>query len=81
MSIKLINKNLAYVDDSSSEEIARLKGTPTEPGVDGPFRNRSIEEKNSILRICQYCLTHLWSYNLNLYDLFYKIKIKYVPNT
>ncbi|MBK8774122.1 MAG: glutamine--tRNA ligase/YqeY domain fusion protein [Chitinophagaceae bacterium] len=43
-AIKLINKNLAYVDDSSSEEIARLKGTPTEPGVDGPFRNRSIEE-------------------------------------
>ena len=43
-AIKLINKNLAYVDDSSSEEIARLKGTPTEPGVDGPFRYRSIEE-------------------------------------
>ena len=43
-AIKLINKNLAYVDDSSSEEIARLKGTPTEPGVDGTFRNRSIEE-------------------------------------
>src|SRR5688572_32508529 len=31
-AVKLINKDLAYVDDLSSEEIARLKGTPTEPG-------------------------------------------------
>ncbi|HEU4470128.1 MAG TPA: glutamine--tRNA ligase/YqeY domain fusion protein [Flavisolibacter sp.] len=43
-AIKLIKKGLAYVDDSTSEEIAALKGTPTEPGKDGPFRNRSIEE-------------------------------------
>jgi glutaminyl-tRNA synthetase len=43
-AVKLIRKGLAYVDDSSSEEIARLKGTPTEPGKDSPFRTRSIEE-------------------------------------
>ncbi len=43
-AVKLINKGLAYVDDSSSEEIATLKGTPTEPGRDSPYRNRSIEE-------------------------------------
>lgn len=43
-AVTLINKGLAYVDDSSSEEIARLKGTPTEPGKDSPFRHRSIEE-------------------------------------
>jgi glutaminyl-tRNA synthetase len=43
-AVKLINKGLAYVDDSSSEEIAALKGTPTEPGKDGKYRNRSIEE-------------------------------------
>src|SRR5687767_218072 len=43
-AVKLINKGLAYVDDSTSEEIAAMKGTPTQPGVDGPFRNRSIEE-------------------------------------
>ena len=43
-AIKLIKKNLAYVDDSTSEEIARLKGTPTEPGKDSPYRSRSIEE-------------------------------------
>jgi glutaminyl-tRNA synthetase len=37
-------KGLAYVDDSTSEEIAALKGTPTQPGKDSPSRNRSIEE-------------------------------------
>ena len=43
-AIKLINKGLAYVDDSTSEEMAALKGTPTEPGKESSFRNRSIEE-------------------------------------
>ena len=40
----LINKGLAYVDDSNAEEIAAFKGTPTEPGKDNQYRNRSIEE-------------------------------------
>lgn len=44
MAIKLIKKGLAYVDDSTSEEIAKQKGTPTQPGVDSLFRSRSIEE-------------------------------------
>ena len=43
-AIKLIKKGRAYVDDSTSEEIANMKGTPTEPGKESPFRNRSIEE-------------------------------------
>ena len=43
-ALLLINKGLAYVDDSSSEDIAQLKGTPTEAGKDSPFRNRGIEE-------------------------------------
>src|SRR6188508_2709417 len=43
-AIKLINKNLAYVDDSTPEQIAAMKGTHTEPGKDSPFRIRSIEE-------------------------------------
>jgi len=43
-AIKLIRKGKAYVDDSTSEEIASMKGTPTEPGKESPFRNRSIEE-------------------------------------
>ncbi len=43
-AVKLINKGLAYVDDSTAEEIAALKGTPTEPGKDSPYRNRSVAE-------------------------------------
>ena len=35
---------MAYVDDSSSEEMASMKGTPTEPGHNSPYRDRSIEE-------------------------------------
>lgn len=44
LAVKLINKGLAYVDDLSAEEIAELKGTPTEPGKESQYRNRSIEE-------------------------------------
>ena len=43
-AVLLIKKGLAYVDDSTSEAIAAMKGTPTEPGKDSPFRNRSVEE-------------------------------------
>ncbi|WP_026897374.1 glutamine--tRNA ligase/YqeY domain fusion protein [Daejeonella oryzae] len=40
----LIGKGLAYVDDSTAEEIAAAKGTPTEPGTPTPNRSRSAEE-------------------------------------
>jgi len=43
-AVKLIKKGLAYVDDSTSEEIAAMKGTPTEPGTNSPYRDRSVEE-------------------------------------
>ncbi|TAF67145.1 MAG: glutamine--tRNA ligase/YqeY domain fusion protein [Flavobacterium sp.] len=43
-AILLIMKGKAYVDSQTSEEIAAQKGTPTQPGVDGPYRNRTIEE-------------------------------------
>ena len=43
-AVDLINKGLAYVDDSTAEEIAAMKGTPTEPGRDNQYRSRSIEE-------------------------------------
>ncbi|MDR3712580.1 MAG: glutamine--tRNA ligase/YqeY domain fusion protein [Puia sp.] len=43
-AVALIKKGLAYVDDSSSEEIAAGKGTPTEPGRDSPYRSRSVDE-------------------------------------
>ncbi len=43
-AVTLIKKNLAYVDDSTAEEIAAQKGTPTEPGVPNQYRSRSVEE-------------------------------------
>lgn len=43
-AVKLIEKGLAYVDDSSPAEIAAMKGTPTEPGKNSPYRDRSVEE-------------------------------------
>jgi glutaminyl-tRNA synthetase len=43
-AVALIKKGLAYVDDSTSEEIAKQKGTPTTPGTNSPFRNRTVEE-------------------------------------
>ena len=43
-AIWLIKKGLAYVDEQSSEEIAAQKGTPTEPGILSPYRDRPIEE-------------------------------------
>jgi glutaminyl-tRNA synthetase len=43
-AVKLIEKDLAYVDDLSAEEIAATKGTPTEAGQDSPHRNRSVAE-------------------------------------
>ncbi len=47
-AVDLINKGLAYVDDSTAEEIAQFKGTPTEPGKDNQYRNRTIEENLSL---------------------------------
>ena len=44
LAIRLIKEGKAYVDDQSSEEIAAQKGTPTQPGTESPYRNRSVEE-------------------------------------
>ena len=43
-AVTLIKKGLAYVDDLSPEEIAALKGTPSDPGKDSPYKTRSIQE-------------------------------------
>ncbi|AEV97367.1 glutamine--tRNA ligase [Niastella koreensis] len=43
-AVTLIQKGLAYVDDSTSEEIKAMKGTHTEPGKNSPYRTRSVEE-------------------------------------
>ena len=43
-AVKLINNGLAYVDDSTADQIAVEKGTPTQPGVDSKYRSRTIEK-------------------------------------
>ena len=43
-AIGLIKAAKAYVDDSSVEEIRRMRGVPTSPGEESPYRNRSVEE-------------------------------------
>ena len=43
-AIKMIKEGKAYVDHQTSEEIAAQKGEPTAPGIESPYRNRSVEE-------------------------------------
>ena len=43
-AVQLIKEGKAYVDSQSSEAMAEQKGTPTQPGVAGPYRDRSVEE-------------------------------------
>ena len=43
-AVSLIKKGLAYVDDSTPEEIATMKGSPSVPGQDSPYKSRTIEE-------------------------------------
>ncbi|WP_405384851.1 glutamine--tRNA ligase/YqeY domain fusion protein [Maribacter sp. LLG6340-A2] len=47
-AIVLIKEGKAYVDNQTSEEMAAQKGTPTEPGTNSPYRDRSIEENLSL---------------------------------
>ncbi|MBE7176598.1 MAG: glutamine--tRNA ligase/YqeY domain fusion protein [Mucilaginibacter polytrichastri] len=47
-ALKLIDEGLAYVDDSTSEEIAAQKGSPTEPGTNSPYRDRSVAENRDL---------------------------------
>ncbi len=47
-AVLMIKNGKAYVDSQSSEDMATQKGTPTQSGIDGPFRNRSIEENLSL---------------------------------
>ena len=44
LAIRMIKGGKAYVDEQTSEQIAEQKGTPTQPGVESPYRNRPVEE-------------------------------------
>jgi glutaminyl-tRNA synthetase len=43
-AVQMIKDGLAYIDSQTSEEMAEQKGTPTQPGTNSPFRNRTVEE-------------------------------------
>lgn len=43
-AVKIIKKGKAYIDDQSAEEISSQRGTPSKPGMESPFRNRTVEE-------------------------------------
>lgn len=43
-AVDFIKRGLAYVDGQTSEEMAKQKGTPSQPGTESPYRNRSVEE-------------------------------------
>ncbi|MCW8849957.1 MAG: glutamine--tRNA ligase/YqeY domain fusion protein [Melioribacteraceae bacterium] len=47
-AVKLIKKGVAYIDSSTLDEIKNERGTPTEPGKESKFRNRSVEENLSL---------------------------------
>ncbi len=44
LAVRMIKEGKAYVDDQTSEQIAEQKGTPTRPGTESPYRNRTPEE-------------------------------------
>lgn len=51
LAVELIKQGKAYIDEQTPEQIAEQKGTPTQPGVNSPFRDRPIEEN---LRLFEY---------------------------
>ncbi len=78
-AIKLIKKGKAYVDSLNADQIREYRGTPTEPGKESPFRNRSIDEnldlftrmKNGEFKEAEHVLRakiYMSSSNLNMRD-------------
>lgn len=49
-AIRLIEEGKAYIDEQTSEQIALQKGTPTQPGIESPYRNRPIEESLALFK-------------------------------
>lgn len=49
-AIRLIEEGKAYIDEQTSEQIAQQKGTPTQPGIESPYRNRPIEENLTLFK-------------------------------
>ena len=53
LAIRFIKEGKAYVDEQTAEQIAEQKGTPTEPGVASPYRDRPIEENLRLFEAMQ----------------------------
>ncbi len=53
LAIRFIKAGKAYVDEQTAEEIAAQKGTPTEPGVNSPYRDRPVEENLRLFQAMQ----------------------------
>ena len=49
-AIRLIEEGKAYIDEQTSEQIAQQKGTPTQPGIESPYRDRPIEESLALFK-------------------------------
>ncbi len=49
-AVNLIKEGKAYIDEQSAEEIAKQKGTPTQPGINSPYRDRPIEESLDLFK-------------------------------
>ena len=49
-ALRLIDKGLAYIDESSADEIRNMRGTLTEPGKESPYRDRPVEETRELFR-------------------------------
>ncbi|MBP1638251.1 MAG: glutaminyl-tRNA synthetase [Bacteroidetes bacterium] len=50
LAVKLIKDGKAYIDEQSAETIAQQKGSPSEPGIESPYRNRPIEENLTLFQ-------------------------------
>ncbi len=49
-ALKLIDKGLAYVDESTADKIREMRGTLTEPGTESPYRNRPVDETRELFK-------------------------------
>jgi glutaminyl-tRNA synthetase len=49
-AVQLVEKGVAYVDSQTREEISATRGTPTEPGTNSPYRERSVQENLDLFR-------------------------------
>ena len=92
-AVKMIKEGFAYVDEQSADDIAKGKGSPTEPGIESPFRNRPVDEsvdlfeqmKEGVVAEGKYVLRakiDMASPNMHMRDpVIYRVKIAHHHRT